>query len=265
MPALNLTKHHGLGNDFLVLLDLDERTPVDAALARALCDRHTGVGADGIMRVTPGTQGADVTMQLRNADGGEAELSGNGLRCLGQAVVDAGVVPGPVVTVATAAGVRRLEVQPGELPRTATVSVDMGKAELGPDQPQDFPDRRARTVDMGNPHLVLVGPDPADIDVAGLGAGLERVHAGGVNVEFVMVGPGLDELTMRVWERGVGETLACGTGACAAAVAAHSWGLVGDRVTVLQRGGAAEVEIRPDGIVLRGPTQRVARIEVELP
>ena len=264
MPALTLTKHHGLGNDFLVLLDLDERTPVDAALARALCDRHTGIGADGIMRVTPGTQGADVSMQLRNADGSEAELSGNGLRCLGQAVVDAGVVAGPVVTVATLAGVRRLDVRPGALPRTANVSVEMGKAEIGPDQPQDFPDRRARTVDMGNPHLVLVGPDPADVDVAALGSQIERVHDGGINVEFVMVGPGRDELTMRVWERGVGETLACGTGACAAAAAAHAWGLVGERVTVLQPGGAAEVEIRPDGVVLSGPTQRIARIEVEL-
>lgn len=265
MPTLTLTKHHGLGNDFLVLLDLDERTPVDAAMARALCDRHTGIGADGIMRVTPGTHGADVTMQLRNADGGEAELSGNGLRCLGQAVVDARVAPGPFVTVATAAGVRRLEVRPGDLPRTAVVSVEMGKAELGPDQPQNFPDRKARTVDMGNPHLVLIGPDPAGVDVAGLGAQLEKVHAGGINVEFVKVGPGLDELTMRVWERGVGETLACGTGACAAAAAAHAWGLVGERVTVVQPGGAAAVEVRPDGLVLRGPTQRIARIEVELP
>lgn len=265
MPTLTLTKHHGLGNDFLVLLDLDEATPVDAAMARALCDRHTGIGADGIMRVTSGTQGAEVTMQLRNADGSEAELSGNGLRCLGQAVVDEGVVPGPFVAVATAAGVRRVEVRPGDLPRTAVVSVEMGKAELGPDQPQDFPDRKARTVDMGNPHLVLVGPDPAGVDVAGLGSQMERMHAGGINVEFVKVGPGLDELTMRVWERGVGETLACGTGACAAAAAAHAWGLVGERVTVVQPGGAAEVEVRPDGLVLRGPTQRIARIEVELP
>jgi diaminopimelate epimerase len=265
MPALSLTKHHGLGNDFLVLLDPEERTPVDASMARALCDRHRGIGADGIMRVTPGTQGADVVMHLRNADGTEAELSGNGLRCLGQAVVEAGMATGPVVTVATAAGVRRLEVQPGELAGSVLVSVEMGKAELGADQPQDFPDRRARTVDMGNPHLVLVGPDPIGVDVAGIGSGLEQVHEGGINVEFVMVGPGRDELTMRVWERGVGETLACGTGACAAAAAAHAWGLVGERVTVLQPGGAAEVEVRADGIVLRGPAHRIARIEVELP
>ena len=265
MPVLHLTKHHGLGNDFLVLLDLDARTPVDAALARALCDRHRGIGADGIMRVTPGGDGADVSMTLRNADGGEAELSGNGLRCLGQAVVDAGVVPGPELTVATAAGVRRLVVQPGELPATAWVSVEMGKAEIGPDQPQDFPDRKARTVDMGNPHLVLVGPDPAGVDIGVLGPRIEASFADGVNVEFVAVGPGDDTLTMRVWERGVGETQACGTGACAAAAAANAWGLVGERVTVLQPGGPAEVELRSDGVVLSGPTQRIARIEVDLP
>jgi diaminopimelate epimerase len=265
MPVLNLTKHHGLGNDFLVLLDLDERTPVDAATARALCDRHRGIGADGIMRVTPGRQGADVAMQLRNADGGEAELSGNGLRCMAQAVVDAGVVPGPELSVATAAGVRRLVVGPGEAPGSAWVSVEMGKAELGADQPQDLADRKARTVDMGNPHLVLVGPDPASIDVGELGPRIEASFAHGVNVEFVTVGPGPDALTMRVWERGVGETQACGTGACAAAAAAHAWGLVGERVTVHQPGGAAQVELRPDGVVLSGPTQRIARIEVELP
>jgi diaminopimelate epimerase len=265
VPTLTLTKHHGSGNDFLVLLDLDDRMPVDAGLARALCERHRGVGADGIIRVTPGIDGTDVTMELRNADGGEAELSGNGLRCLGQAVVDAGVVPGPDVQVATRAGPRRLVVYPAEAPGRVQVSVGMGAAKVGPDQPQDFPDRRARTVDMGNPHLVLLGPDPAGVDVADLGPRIEAVHPGGINVEFVAVGPGDDTLTMRVWERGVGETEACGTGACAAAAAAHEWGLVGSRVTVRQPGGDALVELTDDGIVLTGPAQFVARVEVEVP
>ena len=111
MLSLSLTKYHGLGNDFLVLLDLQDRRPVDADLARFLCDRHRGVGADGLIRVTAGTDGADVTMQLRNADGGPAEMSGNGIRCLAQAVLDAGVVPGPNLSVATAAGVRRLTLR----------------------------------------------------------------------------------------------------------------------------------------------------------
>ena len=265
VPTLTLTKHHGSGNDFLVLLDLDGRTPVDAAVARAVCDRHRGVGADGLIRVTAGADGADVTMELRNADGGEAELSGNGLRCLGQAVVDAGVVAGPEVRVGTRAGLRRVVVYPAEAPGLVQVSVGMGDAKVGPDQPQDLPDRRARTVDMGNPHLVLVGPDPASIDVAALGPRIEAVHPGGINVEFVSVGPGDDTLTMRVWERGVGETQACGTGACAATAAAHEWGLVGSRVTVRQPGGDALVELGDDGIVLTGPAQFVARVEVEVP
>ncbi|HEX2039465.1 MAG TPA: diaminopimelate epimerase, partial [Acidimicrobiales bacterium] len=234
-------------------------------LARSLCDRRLGIGADGIMRVTPGVEGTDVTMQLRNADGGEAELSGNGLRCLAQAVVDAGVVPGPEVRVGTRAGVRRVVVLGEEGPGLVTVSVDMGDAKVGPDQPQDFPDRRARTVDMGNPHLVLLGPDPVGVDVAGLGPRIESVHPGGINVEFVAVGPGEDTLAMRVWERGVGETQACGTGACAAAAAAHEWGLVGTRVTVRQPGGDAIVELGADGVVLIGPSQRIGKVEVDVP
>ena len=263
MPTLTLTKHHGLGNDFLVLVDIDGLHPVDAALARHLCDRHRGVGADGMIRVTAGTDGADVTMQLRNADGGLAEMSGNGIRCLAQAVIDAGVVSGPNLEVATPAGIRRVTVRNGDGPHLAHVSVDMGPAKVGPEQPQPVPDRGVRPVDMGNPHVVVWGPGFTTEDVSGMGPQIEAHHAGGVNVEFVTPGPGPDELTMRVWERGVGETLACGTGACAAAAAAHEWGLVGSLVVVHQPGGDAEVELRPDTVILTGPAQRIARVEVD--
>ena len=129
----------------------------------------------------------------------------------------------------------------------------MGKAELGPDQTQEFGDRKARQVDMGNPHLVLLGPDPSGVAVGELGPQLQGLHPGGINVEFVALGPGTDELTMRVWERGVGETLACGTGACAAAAAAHSWGLVGDVVTVHNPGGSLRVALGSNGVSLAGP------------
>src|SRR6476660_3581455 len=105
---MQLTKHHGLGNDFLVLLDLDGTRAVSGATARALCDRHRGIGADGLLRVTPGSpagvDGTDVTMQLFNADGGRAEMIGNGISCVAQAVSLAGIVDGPVITVATDAG-----------------------------------------------------------------------------------------------------------------------------------------------------------------
>ena len=263
MTPITLTKHHALGNDFLVLLDLEGAHRVDAALARALCERHRGIGADGLVGAGPGTDGADVTMQLRNADGSEAEMSGNGIRCLGQAVVAAGIVPGPDVAVATVAGRRRVTVHPDPAAGadTATVTADMGTAKVGADQREHWLGWRARTVDVGNPHLVVLTPDLEEVDVDVLGPQVEAAHAGGINVEFVS--PDAGQLTMRIWERGVGETLACGTGACAAAAAAHEWGLVGADVVVHQPGGAAHVDLTADTVVLSGPVQRIARIEVE--
>ncbi len=259
---MHFTKHHGAGNDFLVVVDPDDRWSIDAALARTLCDRRFGVGADGVIRVLPGRDGADLSMELRNADGSEAEMSGNGIRCLAQAAVAAGLVSPPEFSVATLAGVRTIEYRPGEHPDAAEASVDMGKAELGPDQPQQFPDRKARQVSMGNPHLVLLGPDPSVVDVASLGTQLQGLHLGGVNVEFIATG-GPDTIVMRVFERGVGETLACGTGSCAAAAAAHSWGLVGESVAVRSPGGTLQVVLGVDGIRLSGPTWKVADVEID--
>ena len=259
MTELTLTKHHALGNDFLVLVDLDGRHPVDAGLARRLCHRHRGIGADGLLRAGSGADDADVAMEVRNADGSEAQTSGNGIRCLAQAVVDAGVVAGPHLTVATAAGVRHVAVGPGGAPDEMEVRVEMGPAGLGPDQPAREGGRRARTVDMGNPHLVVLEEDGASL-APGPEAGQPDV-----NTEVVFPGPGSDEITMRVWERGVGETLACGSGACAAAAAANAWGLVGRKVVVHQPGGDVQVDLEPDTVILTGPVQRVARIQVELP
>ena len=263
MPVLRLTKHHALGNDFLVLLDAAGAQPVDAALARRLCDRHRGVGADGLIRVHPGRPGADVAMELYNADGGSAEMSGNGIRCLAQAVVVSGMVPGPAVAVATAAGLRRAVVRVGPLPSVADVAAEMGLAKAGP-QVEGPLGRPARPVDMGNPHLVVLVTDPAAVDVARVGPEVEAGFAAGINVEFVAPVPGGDELTMRVWERGVGETLACGTGACAAAAACQEWDLVATPVVVHQPGGDAHVDLRPDTAVLSGPVTLVARVEVEV-
>src|SRR4051794_14660055 len=137
---MRLTKHHGLGNDFLVLLDLDAARPVTGPVARDLCDRRRGVGADGLLRATAGSTmgdgGTDVTMQLFNADGGRAEMSGNGISCLAQAVVLAGIVDGPSVTVATDAGRRTVRIEATPQPSVHHATVDMGSAKVGDDEPE---------------------------------------------------------------------------------------------------------------------------------
>ena len=243
---MRLEKYQGLGNDFLILLDDPGSQPVDEATARALCDRHRGVGADGVIRATkadPAT-GAQVTMALRNADGSAAETSGNGLRCLARAVVDAGWCDGPEVAVLTDAGLRHLRLAGDQ------ISVDMGPAKI------EGGNGSGTLVDMGNPHLVIVVDDPATADLLTLG----RRHPD-LNVEVVATTFVPHSLAMRVHERGVGETLACGTGACAAAAAAYDLGLVGARVVVYQPGGAAVVELSDDTVTLTGPAVRVATVE----
>ncbi|MGO8873296.1 MAG: diaminopimelate epimerase [Acidimicrobiales bacterium] len=261
---LALTKHHGAGNDFLVLVDPDGCRTVDAPLVRALCDRRFGVGADGLIRVSVGGDHVDLAMDLRNADGGVAEMSGNGMRCLAQAAVDAGLVRSPVFTVATLAGVRSVEYRPGGQAGAAEASVEMGGADLGPAQDPGQAAERARLVATGNPHLVLLVPDPAEAAVAELGRQLQMRRVGGINVEFIAAGPERDAITLRVWERGVGETLACGTGSVAAAAAARSWGLVGDAVDVHNPGGTLQVAFEDGGARLRGPVRKVANLEVDV-
>jgi diaminopimelate epimerase len=281
MPAgdrLRLTKHHGAGNDFLVLLDAEDHRPVTAAEVRALCHRRLGVGADGVLRAVPGRAGAQLAMQLRNADGSEAEMSGNGIRCLVQAAVDAGWVAPGDVEVDTAAGRRRVSYRLGDRPGLGFASVDMGMPVLGDalaideihalhqslDLDATARVQEAREVGMGNPHLVLLLDGPArDAQVRTLGPRLERSVPGGANVEFVWEGPDPAALTLRVWERGVGETLACGTGTCAAVAATASWGVTGPRVMVHNPGGALEVELAAGSAVLGGPTALVAVVEVD--
>jgi diaminopimelate epimerase len=263
------SKHEGAGNDFIVVLDPDDALRLTVGQVRLLCDRRRGVGADGIIRVGPGRQGCDLSMELRNADGGTAEMSGNGIRCLAQAAVDGGMVSPPRFTVATAAGIRTVDFVAGESPGWARASVDMGPVTLGPDQPQDFDDRKARTADVGNPHLVLLGPEVATVEVSVLGPQLQSSFEGGINVDWICLagdraGRSLD---LRVWERGAGETLACGTGSVAAAAAARSWGVVDPDgpVRVHNPGGTLEVTLgtRPgDPAYLAGPVRKVADIDI---
>jgi diaminopimelate epimerase len=257
---MHLTKHHGLGNDFLVLIDLDATETVTPALARAVCNRHIGIGADGLLHVTPGP-----TMVLYNADGGRAEMSGNGISCLAQAVVRAGVVDGPTVVVKTDAGARTVTLEPTEDARTDRATVDMGTAKVGDDEAEWLDDHivRAARVDIGNPHLVLHAPRlDADIDLAARGLAINELIPEGINVELVAPGPGDGELTMRVYERGVGLTMACGTGACAVAAAAQRWELSGQRITVHQPGGPADIVIG-DTIQMTVPVVHIASIEYE--
>ncbi len=263
--ALRLTKHHGAGNDFLVLLDPDDRRPLSAAEVRALCDRHRGIGADGVLRAVAVGGPAALSMDLHNADGGVAEMSGNGIRCLVQAAVDAGMVAAGTVAVQTLGGLRSVEYTAGPASGLGYAKVGMGRPTLGPDLGADVPAAVGwgQRVDMGNPHVVLFGAPADDETVRSVGPRFERSVAGGANVEFVWPGPHAGELTLRVWERGVGETLACGTGTCAAAVAAHARGAVGTRVRVHNPGGALDVEIGDTETTLAGPTQKVGDVTVD--
>jgi diaminopimelate epimerase len=266
---VHATKHEAAGNDFLVVLDPDDTLRLSAAQVRLLADQHRGVGADGVIRVGPGRDGCALSMELRNADGSPAEMSGNGMRCLAQAAVDAGLVSPPRFTVATVAGVRSVEYAPGPEPGRATASVDMGPVTLGPEQPHQLDGRRARTVDVGNPHLVLLGPDTASVDVAELGPKLQSAYDGGINVEWITVthDDAGELLEFRVYERGAGETLACGTGSVAAAAAARGWDAVAadGAVRVRNPGGVLDVELGSDAGAsarLAGPVRKVADVEI---
>jgi diaminopimelate epimerase len=263
---LVLGKYHGIGNDFLVLLDLDGTSEVQPELARRLCDRHRGLGADGLIRGrrAPEGSGAVLTFELWNADGSVAEISGNGMRCLAQAALEAGVVgEGEPFGVLTPAGCKEATIR-WSGPGVAWASTDLGVAVVEGEADRCNVGHGQLLVDVGNPHLVVLGPDPATVEVARLGPMLEATAPAGLNVEFVALGPGRDEITLRVWERGVGETQACGSGSCAAAVALHHWGRVGREVTVHQPGGAVAVSVRPDGsVVLAGPSRRVATMTAD--
>jgi diaminopimelate epimerase len=264
--TLRLSKHEGAGNDFLVLLDPADEVRLSVSEVRNLCDRHRGVGADGVIRLGPGGGRADVSMELHNADGSLAETSGNGLRCLAQAAVDAALVPVPHFTVATGAGVASVDFEALSNTGSARATVDMGAVRLVGPPLSDPAGRSAQRADTGNPHLVVRCEDPADIDLCALGSALAARYPEGMNVEYVAPGPGPNEITIRVWERGVGETWACGSGSCAAAAVARSWGLVGEHVLVRNPGGTLEVSLGEkdgDPVLLGGPVRRVADVVID--
>ncbi len=265
---IDLIKLQGIGNDFLVLLDEDGTAAPGPELALAVCDRHRGIGADGLILGRRLGPDQELSFRLWNADGSEAEMSGNGMRCLAHAALDAGWVEADrLFGVMTPAGRREVTIRRTAAGATWAV-VDMGPVKVRPDGDADRCNvgHGSMLVDVGNPHLVVLGPDPDTVDVTTLGPQLERSDPAGLNVEFATLGPDPDSVTMRVWERGVGETQACGTGSCAAAAALHHWGRVGRAVTVYQPGGAVAVELRPDGTAtLAGPSVRIAECRVGSP
>ena len=266
---LALSKYQASGNDFLLVDELDG--PVGDLDVPALCDRWFGVGADGLIRIGRGIE-APFSFALTNADGSAAAMSGNGMRCVGAWLRDAEhVAHGASFGIETPAGVRHVwltlegaTVGMGQ-PNFTKAAIPMrGPAwETFQDQPFDAGDgraMRATAVSIGNPHLVLfTEEDPERYHLEHMGPALEHheLFPERTNVEFARIA-GECEIDVRVWERGVGETMACGTGACAVAVAANEMGLVPQQVVVRFRGGPLHVERRNDGeLLLGGPVHHV--------
>jgi diaminopimelate epimerase len=279
MPELHIAKYHGTGNDFVMVEDLDDVRPLTAELVAALCDRHLGVGADGVIRVTRGSNGDDFFMDYRNADGSVAEMCGNGVRCLAKLVHDRGFTTATELNVGTRAGMKHVSIALRGV-EVASVTVGMGppaftRAEIPMQGPAGEPfltepfevdgtTFKASAVSMGNPHLVLfVERDPDDMDVHWIGPRIEHDprFLNRTNVEFVAVQDGA--LKTRVWERGVGETMACGTGACATLVAANEAGLVAARAEVRFPGGTVLVERTDTEALLTGPAERVFEATID--
>ncbi len=278
---MRIAKYHGTGNDFVLVEDLRDEHPVPPALIRALCDRHRGVGADGLIRIVR-ADGADFFMDYWNSSGETAQMCGNGIRCLAKYVFDRGVTGRDEIDVDTRAGVKHLtlETSDGHVER---VTVDMGppafrRSEIPMDgdpdgtflgEPFEVLGRtyRASAVSMGNPHLVLFLQPEVDLgaaDVPRIGSTIEHlpVFPERTNVEFVQARDG--RLSMRVWERGSGETMACGTGACAVLVASNLAGLAKRAADIDVPGGSLRIDWRDDDhVFLTGPATFVFEAELD--
>jgi diaminopimelate epimerase len=272
--SMHFTKMHGLGNDYIYVNGFEEHIEEPSALALAMSDRHFGIGADGLIIILPSSV-ADFRMRMFNADGGEAQMCGNGIRCLAKYVYDHHLTRATTISVETLAGVLTLELFPHDHV-VERVRVRMGEPRLqrryipmhGPDNGRVLDEPfmvegktfHVTAVSMGNPHCIVFVDDPHQFDVALWGPRFEHHDAfpQGVNTEFVRV---LDKQTfeMRVWERGSGETLACGTGASAVAVACHLLGKTDRRVTGHLLGGKLDLEWQENDnqVYMTGPAIEV--------
>ncbi len=281
---MRFTKMQGLGNDYVYVDGFSEKVGDPAAVARFVSDRRFGIGSDGLILIHPSTR-ADFRMEMYNADGSRSEMCGNGIRCCAKYVFDHGHVRKTSLVAETDAGTKELDlvVEKGSV---TAVRVDMGAPileraaipMLGPPgsererviseqlgvQDQTFP---VTAVSMGNPHCVLFVEDVERFPVARVGAVIERlpVFPNRTNVEFVKV-VSRGDVVQRTWERGSGETFACGTGACGVVVAARLNGLVDPKVTVHLKGGDLAIEWEGEGapVFMTGPAVEVFRGEIDV-
>jgi diaminopimelate epimerase len=282
---MRFTKMHGIGNDYVYVDAAAEKVADPAAAARFVSDRRFGVGSDGLILIHP-SKTADFRMEMYNADGSRSEMCGNGIRCCAKFVHDRGLAKGTHLRAETDAGVKTLDlvVEGG---KCVAVRVGMGVpilerakipmlGEPGADprrvvaEPMPVQDRTftVTAVSMGNPHCVIFVDDPESFPVERVGRAIENspIFPNRTNVEFVKaVSKG--EAIQRTWERGSGETFACGTGACAVAVAGQLNGLFGPKVTIHLKGGDLAIEWEGEGapVFMTGPAVEVFRGEVDLP
>lgn len=282
MKKLRFTKMHGISNDYVYISTFDRPEEDWEALAIRLSDRRTGIGGDGIILVCP-SDVADAKMRIFNADGSEGKMCGNGIRCVGKFVYDKGLVPADktTVTIDTLSGIKTLELTVAD-GKVQSARVDMGAAILNPanipavfdgdrmiDAPLQVNGRtwNVTAVSMGNPHCVTFVSDVDSLELEKIGPYFEKHSAfpERVNTEFVKV---IDDhtLQMRVWERGSGETWACGTGACATAVAAclNGYCKKGEDITVRLRGGDLIIRYTDETVIMTGPAATVFEGNVDI-
>jgi len=261
--SLTFWKYQGLGNDFVVV---ETSELMSAERAVRLCDRRRGIGADGVLSLLPARQGGVAFMHVYNSDGSVAAMCGNGVRCVARHLAERRGLDG-ALTIETGAGPKRCQVHRGPGGEVEAVSVEMGPACYEREQGFELAGERllAHRVSMGNPHAVFFGPATRE-RATSLGPLVERAVAGGVNAGFAAQRPG--GLDLVVWERGAGLTEACGTGACAAAVAAVKIGLLPaeEPLEVTLPGGALRITVAADlvGVVMRGPAERAFEGRTEL-
>jgi len=251
--ALKFAKAHAYGNDFLYVQAEDVAGARLDALAREMCDRHTGVGADGLIVYQPGRD--EVGMRLLNADGSRAEVSGNGVRALAALLLNQDAAADASVAIRTEAGVKQVSRTGRDGSRQIFCTAMGPPRDVRKVLPLEVAGESIHPVvlDMGNPQCVILGPLPGEPVFRRVGAALERheMFPEGTNVEFADVETP-DRIRILIWERGVGPTASSGTGSCAALVAAASFGGAAHAADVVAPGGAQRVEWRPDGVYLTG-------------